>query len=81
MKLVAIDIGTTKICVLIAQQTIDNDFEIIGIGKCPSKGLARGVVVDILSAAHSIKTAIKEAELMAGCKVESAIIGIFGKPY
>ncbi len=48
MKLVAIDIGTTKICVLIAQQTVDNDFEIIGIGKCPSKGLARGVVVDIL---------------------------------
>jgi cell division protein FtsA len=78
MKLVAIDIGTTKICVLIAQQTIDNDFEIIGIGKCASKGLARGVVVDILSAAHSIKTAIKEAELMAGCKVESAIIGISG---
>lgn len=78
MKLVAIDIGTTKICVLIAQQTIDNNFEIIGIGKCPSKGLAKGVVVDILSAAHSIKTAIKEAELMAGCKVESAIIGISG---
>ncbi len=78
MKLVAIDIGTTKICVLIAQQTINNDFEIIGIGKSPSKGLARGVVVDILSAAHSIKTAVKEAELMAGCKIESAIIGISG---
>ncbi|MBY0110049.1 MAG: cell division protein FtsA [Candidatus Babeliaceae bacterium] len=78
MKLIAIDIGTTKICVLIAQQTINNDFEIIGIGKSPSKGLARGVVVDILSAAHSIKTAVKEAELMAGCKIESAIIGISG---
>jgi cell division protein FtsA len=78
MKLVAIDIGTTKICVLIAQQTVDNGFEIIGIGKATSKGLARGVVVDILSAAHSIKTAIKEAELMAGCAVESAIIGISG---
>lgn len=78
MKLVAIDIGTTKICVLIAQQTGDNLFEIIGIGKASSKGLARGVVVDILSAAHSIKTAIKEAELMAGFKVESAVIGISG---
>lgn len=92
-KIVAIDIGTTKICVVIAQQTgvpgtaaantgelgsADNNFEIIGIGKAPSKGLARGVVVDILSAAHSIKLAVKEAELMAGCKVESAIIGISG---
>lgn len=78
MKLVAIDIGTTKICVLIAQPTSNNSFEIIGIGRAPSKGLARGVVVDILSAAHSIKTAVKEAELMAGCSIESAIIGISG---
>lgn len=77
MKFVAIDIGTTKICVLIAQQTGDT-FEIIGIGKAPSRGLARGVVVDILPAAHAIKTAIKEAELMAGFKVESAVIGISG---
>ncbi len=78
MKLVALDIGTTKICALIAQPTIHNSCEIIGIGTAPSKGLARGVVVDILSAAHSIKLAIKEAELMAGCTVESAVIGISG---
>src|SRR5438552_9411902 len=74
----AIDIGTTKICVLIAQQIDDYHVEILGIGKAPSLGLARGVVVDIASAVHSIKTALKEAELMAGFTVESAYIGISG---
>lgn len=76
--IVAIDIGTTKICVLIAQQIDENHLEIIGIGKAPSIGLARGVVVDMLPAAHSIKTALKEAEIMAGITVESAVIGISG---
>jgi cell division protein FtsA len=76
--LVAIDIGTTKICVLIAQKIGENQLEIIGIGKAPSLGLARGVVVDILPAVQSIKAALKEAELMAGYTVESAVIGISG---
>ncbi len=74
----AIDIGTTKICVLIAQQLDDEHFEIVGIGKAPSLGLARGVVVDIGPAVNSIKAALKEAELMAGFSVESAYIGISG---
>jgi len=74
----AIDIGTTKICVLIAQQIDDHTVDIIGIGKAPSLGLARGVVVDIAPAVHSIKTALKEAEMMAGCSVESAYIGVSG---
>lgn len=74
----AIDIGTTKICVLIAQQLDDHHVEILGIGKAPSLGLARGVVVDIAPAVHSIKAALKEAELMAGFAVESAYIGISG---
>ncbi len=76
--LVAIDIGTTKICVLIAQRLSDDHCEIIGIGKAPSLGLARGVVVDIGPAVHSIQTAVKEAELMAGLAIESAYIGISG---
>ena len=74
---VAIDIGTTKICVLIAHNT-NNFLEIIGIGKAPSQGLARGIVIDIASAVDSIKIAVREAELMAGCSVESAYIGISG---
>lgn len=76
--LTAIDVGTTKICVLIAQQIDEDQVEILGIGKSPSHGLARGVVVDIAPAVHSIKTALKEAELMAGYQVESALIGISG---
>jgi cell division protein FtsA len=76
--LVAIDVGTTKICVLIAQKITDDQCEIIGIGKSPSIGLAKGVIVDVSPAIKSIKAAIQEAELMAGYKIESASIGISG---
>jgi cell division protein FtsA len=76
--LVALDIGTTKICVLIAQKVADGSLSILGIGKSPSYGIARGVVVDIAQAVQSIKLAVKEAELMAGCKIESAAVGVSG---
>lgn len=74
---IAIDIGTTKICVLVAVNNGGN-VEIIGIGTSPSDGLAKGVVVDINRTVASIKNAIREAELMADCKIESACIGISG---
>jgi cell division protein FtsA len=76
--LVALDIGTTKICALIAQRVAENSFHIIGIGKAPSYGVSRGVVVDIAQTVCAIKLAIKEAELMAGCKVEAVYVGISG---
>lgn len=76
--LVALDIGTTKMSVLVAQRVSDDGLSIIGIGKAPSYGVSRGVVVDIAQAVHAIKLAVKEAELMAGCKIESATIGISG---
>lgn len=76
--LVAIDVGTTKVCVLIAQKIIDDQFDIIGIGRAPSRGMAQGVVTDIAPAVQSIKAAVQEAELMAGCTIESAYIGISG---
>ena len=75
---VSIDVGTTKICVLIAQHLHDNQIEILGIGRVPSAGLRKGVVVDVAKTIHSIKAAIKEAELMAGMQIESAYIGISG---
>lgn len=76
--LAAIDIGTTKICVLIARP-IDNDkLDIIGIGKASSCGVSKGMVVDVSQSVRSIKSAIKEAELMAGCTVEKVIVGISG---
>lgn len=74
----SIDIGTTKISVLIAQKIGKDQVEILGIGKAPSHGLDKGVVVDIAKTVQSIKQAIKEAELMAGCSVDSAYIGISG---
>ena len=73
----AIDIGTTKICVLIARKMGDQ-VEIIGIGKSPSYGLKKGVVVDIAKTVSSIAYAAKEAEMMAGLPIESAYIGISG---
>lgn len=74
---VAIDIGTTKICVLVAKQT-GQDFEIIGMGKYPSEGLEKGVVVNIAQAITSIRAAVKEAEIVAGQPITAAVIGISG---
>lgn len=76
--LCAIDIGTTKICALIAQQVANGELQILGIGKVPSDGLRKGVVVDIARAIVSIKKAIEEAELMAGTTMHSVVIGISG---
>lgn len=76
--IVAIDVGTTKICVLVGHKINEEQCEIIGIGKAPSIGLERGVIVDVAPAIQSIKTAIHEAELMAGITIESAAIGISG---
>lgn len=75
---VSIDVGTTKICVLVAQVLDKNHLEIVGVGKAPSDGLKKGVVVDIQKTVSSIKTAIKEAELMANVTINTAAIGISG---
>ncbi len=74
----AIDIGTTKICVLVARQFGQEDVEIIGIGKSLSCGLDKGVVIDVAKTIYSIRSAIKEAELMANMSIESVTIGISG---
>lgn len=75
---VSIDVGTTKICVLVAQVLDKDHLEIIGVGKAPSDGLKKGVVVDIKKTVSSIKAAIKEAELMANVSINTAAIGISG---
>ena len=74
----AIDIGTTKICVLIARKLSHDKVEILGIGRAPSFGLSKGVVVDIAKTVLSIKQAVDEAQLMAECEIDSAYIGISG---
>ncbi len=76
--IVSIDVGTTKICVLVAQILDKDHIEILGVGKAPSDGLRKGVVVDIQKTIASIKAAIKEAELMADVTINTAAIGISG---
>lgn len=76
--LVAIDIGTTKICVLVSSLDYKGNLEIVGIGQVPSHGLKKGVVVNINKTVRSIKKAVAQAEEMSGIKIESAIIGISG---
>lgn len=75
--IVGLDIGTTKICAVVAEAA-GRDLNIIGIGSHPSIGLRKGVVVDIDSTVDSIKKAVEEAELMAGCEISSVYAGIAG---
>lgn len=76
--LVGLDIGTSKVAAIVAEHTDDNGIEIIGIGVAPSRGLKRGVVVNLESTILSIQRAVEEAELMAGCRIKSVFAGIAG---
>lgn len=74
---VGLDIGTTKICAIVGETT-PHGIDIVGIGLHPSKGLRKGVVINIDSTVQSIEKAIEEAELMAGCEIHSVYAGIAG---
>ena len=74
---VGLDIGTTKICAVVGEVSGD-EINVIGIGTHPSIGLRKGVVVDIESTVESIKKAVEEAELMAGCEIRAVYAGIAG---
>lgn len=73
-----LDIGTSKVVALVGEVTEAGTLEIIGIGHHPSRGLKRGVVVDIEATVNSIQRAVQEAELMAGCEVHTVYTGIAG---
>ncbi len=74
---VGLDIGTTKICTVVGE-VADGQVNIIGLGTFPSKGLRKGVVINIESTVQSIKKAVEEAELMADCHITSVYAGIAG---
>lgn len=74
----ALDIGTSKVVALIGEVNSEGTMEIIGIGNHPSRGLKRGVVVDIEATVNSIQRAVEEAELMAGTEVRTVYTGIAG---
>ena len=76
--IVGLDIGTSKVVAIVGELNSEGDIEVIGLGSCSSRGLKRGVVVNIDSTVHAIKRAVEEAELMAGCQIHSVYAGIAG---
>ncbi|WP_151703850.1 cell division protein FtsA [Nitrincola alkalilacustris] len=76
--IVALDIGTTKVLCLVGEICADGSIEIVGVGSHPSRGMKRGVVVNIESTVTSIQRAVEEAELMSGSKIHSVTVGIAG---
>ena len=77
-RIVGLDIGTNKVAAIVGEISAEGVLEIIGIGTHPSRGLKRGVVVNIESTVQSIQRAVEEAELMAGCQIDSVYVGIAG---
>ncbi len=76
--IVGLDIGTSKVVAIVGEITVEGGIEIIGLGTRPSRGLKKGVVVNIESTVQSIQRAVEEAELMAGCQIHSVFAGIAG---
>lgn len=76
--IVGLDIGTSKVVAIVGKRKLDGTIEIVGIGSHPSRGLKRGVVVNIETTVHAIQRAVEEAELMAGCRIHSVYAGIAG---
>ena len=76
--IVGLDIGTSKVVAIVGEINDDGELEVIGIGSHRSRGLKKGVVVDIESTVQTIQRAIEEAELMAGCEIRAVYAGIAG---
>lgn len=76
--IVGLDIGTSKVVAIVGEVNPEGTIEVIGIGSHPSRGMKKGVVVNIESTVQSIQRAVEEAELMAGCQIHSVFAGIAG---
>ncbi len=76
--IVGLDVGTSKIAAIVGEVNAGGEVEIVGFGSHPSRGLKKGVVVNIEATVQSIKRAVEEAELMAGCRIQSVYAGISG---
>jgi cell division protein FtsA len=76
--IVGLDIGTSKVVALVGEITADGSIQVIGLGSQPSRGLKKGVVVNIESTVQSIQRAVEEAELMADCEINAVYAGIAG---
>ena len=76
--IVALDIGTSKVCVLVGEINDRNQIEIIGKGTSPMKGTRRGNIINLDQAVDAVKKAVDEAEVMAGLQIESVYVGVSG---
>ena len=76
--IVGLDIGTTKICAVVGELSESGLVDVVGIGTSVSTGLRKGVVVNIEQTVQSIRKAVEDAELMAGCEIHSVYVGIAG---
>ncbi|MBK8993609.1 MAG: cell division protein FtsA [Gammaproteobacteria bacterium] len=76
--IVGLDIGTSKVVAIVGEVAPDGTLKIVGLGSHASRGLKKGVVVNIESTVQSIQRAVEEAELMAGCQIHSVYAGIAG---
>lgn len=76
--IVGIDVGTTKVCVLVGEQDRNGKLNILGAGLCPSRGLRRGVVINMSETVESITSALDRAERLSGRKIASAYVGVAG---
>src|SRR5262252_11086750 len=77
--LVGLDVGTSKIAAIVGEMTGEDGLDIIGLGLAESKGIRRGVVVNLEAAVDSIKKAIDEAELMAGVEIDAVHLALSGR--
>lgn len=76
--LVGLDVGTSKICAVVAEVSDEGSLEIVGLGKKPSRGLNRGAVVNIDQTVESVRAAVEEAEFISGTPIRSAFVGVAG---
>jgi cell division protein FtsA len=76
--IVGIDVGTTKICTLVGEAYDDGQLRIIGVGVTPSRGLRKGVVVNVHEATEAITASVHKAERISGYEIESAYVGVGG---
>ena len=77
-KIASIDVGTSKICTVMAD-TDGADLRVLGVGIAPSRGLQKGQVVNIDDAKHAVRQSVQMAEQAAGCRLESALVGVTGR--
>jgi cell division protein FtsA len=76
--LVGLDVGTSKVCALVGEMLDDGSLDVVGIGVAESRGIRRGVIVNLEAAVESIKKAIEEAELMAGVEIDAVHLSMAG---